>query len=107
MAANTSSNSAYIRGCREQQLPVHPARFPAEIPRHFIKMVTEPGDTVADFFFGSGQTGEVAEELGRHWIGVDSTLEYLYGAANRFPNANMIRGSISDFRQHGDLFSSV
>lgn len=104
IASNTSSNSAYIRGCREQGLPVHPARFPADIPQHFINLTTRPGDTVADFFFGSGQTGEVAEDLGRNWIGVDCTLDYLYGAANRFPEAKLVRGSINDFRQHGDLF---
>ncbi|WP_432263323.1 DNA methyltransferase [Cupriavidus sp. TMH.W2] len=104
IASNTSSNSAYIRGCREQNLPVHPARFPRELPEHFIKLTTKPGHTVYDPFCGSLQTGEVAEDLGRHWIGSDYTLEYLYGAATRFPNAQFQRGSMNDFRQQGALF---
>jgi DNA modification methylase len=29
---------------------------------------SNPGDTVADFFAGSGTTGIVAEKLARNWI---------------------------------------
>lgn len=31
---------------------------------------------VGDFFFGSGTTGQVAQELGRRWIGVDLNRDY-------------------------------
>ncbi|MDR5798993.1 MULTISPECIES: site-specific DNA-methyltransferase [Caballeronia] len=106
VASNTSSNSDYIRKCREQGLPVHPARFPADLPRHFVALTTREGDTVLDPFGGSLETGAVAEEMGRHWIGIDCTLEYLYGGANRFPNARMTRSSIDSYRPAGDLFSA-
>ena len=36
-----------------------------------IKLASEPGDLVADFFSGSGTTMAVAEKLGRRWIGTD------------------------------------
>ncbi|MNL80247.1 Modification methylase DpnIIB [compost metagenome] len=29
------------------------------------------GGTVLDIFFGSGTTGQVAQALGRHYIGID------------------------------------
>lgn len=104
VASNTSSNSEYLRKCREQGLPIHPARFPRQLPEHFVSLTTRPGDLVWDTFCGSLQTAEVAEEMGRRWIGTDCTLEYLYGGANRFSNPGMTRGIIEAYRQAGDLF---
>lgn len=82
--ANTESNSAYIRYCRQRHLPVHPARFPAALPEFFIRMLTNPGDLVVDPFAGSCVTGEVAERLKRRWICVELLPEYVEGAKGRF-----------------------
>jgi len=84
-ATNAKSNDAYCRGCREQGLPIHPARYPDNIPAMFVKMLTDPGDTVADFFGGSGSIGEVCECLGRRWITSERSLTYIEGSRNRFP----------------------
>lgn len=81
---NTESNSAYMRYCSEHKLPVHPARFPAELPEYFIRMLTDPGDLVIDPFAGSCITGEVAERLKRRWICTELIEEYLQGALGRF-----------------------
>ncbi|MEX0714574.1 MAG: site-specific DNA-methyltransferase, partial [Pirellulales bacterium] len=62
------SNSRYIKESKAQGQKVHPARFPAELPRFFIQFLTEPGDLVLDPFAGSNTTGAVAEKLGRRWI---------------------------------------
>ncbi len=105
IAANTESNSRYMKACREQGLPIHPARFPAAVPEHFIKLCTEEGDTVYDPFSGSFKTGETAEDLGRNWIGNDLMLDYVMGGANRFPNAVLARASMNDFRRSADLFA--
>ena len=87
VAANTSSNDSYQRLCREQGLPVHPARFPSALPEFFTNLCTRPGDTILDPFAGSLKSGEVAEELGRKWIAFDLHMDYLLGGANRFPHA--------------------
>jgi len=42
-----------------------------ELLRRIILASSNPGDTVADFFCGSGTTLAVAEKLGRRWIGSD------------------------------------
>lgn len=42
--AHTESNSYYQRYCKEHGIRVHPARFPAELPEYFIRMLTEEGD---------------------------------------------------------------
>jgi len=87
VAANTDSNGSYLRYCREQGLPVHPARFPPALAEFFIKLLSRPGDLVADPFGGSSTTGQVAEKLDRRWFTTDRMLDYVLGAAGRFTDA--------------------
>jgi site-specific DNA-methyltransferase (cytosine-N4-specific) len=84
VAPNTESNSHYIRSCKERGLPVHPARFPAAVPEHFIKLTTRPNDLVFDPFGGSQTTGAVAERLGRRWVTSECMLDYIEGGRARF-----------------------
>ena len=81
---NTESNSFYLRYCEEQGLTSHPARYPAELPEYFIRMLTDPGDLVIDPFAGSCVTGEVAERMERKWVCVELIEDYLKGAVGRF-----------------------
>lgn len=81
---NTESNSAYMRYCQEKGLKAHPARFPADLPEYFIRMLTDPGDFVFDPFGGSCITGEIAERLKRKWACAELVREYLDGALGRF-----------------------
>lgn len=83
---NTESNSAYMRYCQEKGIKAHPARFPADLPEYFIRMLTDPGDFVFDPFGGSCITGEVAERLGRKWVCAELVRGYLDGALGRFKN---------------------
>ena len=82
---NTESNGAYQRYCEEHGLPHHPARYPAELPEYFVRMLTDRGDLVVDPFAGSCVTGEVAERLGRRWVCIELIEAYLQGALCRFP----------------------
>ncbi len=81
---NTDSNSSYLWLCKEFELERHPARFPAEVPAFFIKMLTDEGDMVLDIFGGSNTTGFVAEALGRRWMTFDLSKEYLAASVLRF-----------------------
>jgi site-specific DNA-methyltransferase (cytosine-N4-specific) len=82
--ANTESNGTYQEYCRANNLPVHPARFPARLPEYFIRMLTNDGDFVFDPFGGSCITGEVAESLRRKWACCELDEDYLRGALSRF-----------------------
>lgn len=82
--ANTESNSVYQRYCKDLDIKVHPARFPAELPEFFVRMLTDEEDVVLDPFGGSCVTGEVSERLGRRWTCVELNEEYLQGAKGRF-----------------------
>ncbi|MHA6770341.1 DNA-methyltransferase [Sphingobium ummariense] len=82
--ANTESTSRYQEYCRDSNIPIHPARFPPQLPEYFIRFLTEPGDVVLDPFGGSCVTGAVAEVLGRRWVCCEMSEEYLDGALARF-----------------------
>lgn len=70
-------------------LTPHPARYPAELPEYFIRMLTDRGDLVVDPFGGSCVTGEVSERLGRKWFCAELLEEYLEGAVGRFKPSGM------------------
>ena len=39
---NNSANDAYTMRCKAEGIKIHPARFPASLPKFFIKMLTVP-----------------------------------------------------------------
>lgn len=81
---NTESNSFYLRYCEEKGFKPHPARYPAELPEYFIRMLTEPGDLVVDPFAGSCVTGEVCERTERRWACIEVLRSYCEAALGRF-----------------------
>lgn len=83
-AANTESNSSYLRKCKEAGIKPHPARFPASFADFFINFLTDENDLVLDPFAGSNTTGFVAENLQRRWIAFELNEEYLIGSQYRF-----------------------
>lgn len=81
---NTESNSSYLRLAKLVGLEGHPARFPAALPKFFIKFLTTDDDLVVDIFAGSNTTGRVAEQLGRRWIAIEVDASYVASSALRF-----------------------
>lgn len=81
---NTESNSFYLRYCEDNGFKPHPARYPAELPEYFIRMLTEPGDFVVDPFAGSCVTGEVCERTERRWTCIELLRPYCEAALGRF-----------------------
>lgn len=49
----------------------HDSKFPVELPRRIIKLLTDPNDTVLDCFIGSGTTALAALSEGRNFIGME------------------------------------
>ena len=82
--ANTESNGRYLNHCRAENIAIHPARFPTQLPEYFIRFLTDPGDLVVDPFAGSCVTGVVAENLRRKWVCCELSEEYLLGGRARF-----------------------
>jgi len=59
----------------------HPAPFPEALARDHIISWSNPGDVVLDPMCGSGTTGKQAVLLGRQFIGIDISAEYIEGIA--------------------------
>jgi DNA modification methylase len=83
--SNTASNDIYQRSCREAGIPLHPARFPWDLPKFFVEFLANSStDLVVDIFAGSNVTGAVAEEIGRPWLAFEMREDFLEGSKYRF-----------------------
>lgn len=49
----------------------HDSKFPVELPRRVIRLLTDPNEIVLDCFIGSGTTALAALSEGRKYIGID------------------------------------
>ena len=69
----------------------HEAKFPIELPRRIIQLLTAPRDIVLDCFMGSGTTAIAALQENRQYIGIDIMPEYV----------ELARKAIQDFTARG------
>ena len=63
----------------------HFAVFPPDLVRPCIKAGGPKQGVVLDPFFGAGTTGLVAQELDRHWIGIELSEQYCELVKQRIP----------------------
>jgi site-specific DNA-methyltransferase (adenine-specific)/site-specific DNA-methyltransferase (cytosine-N4-specific) len=75
--------SNVLYGATECSNQGHSAAFPVWLPEFFIKLFSQPGDTVLDPFMGSGTTALAASQLGRHYVGIEKLAEYVELAQDR------------------------
>lgn len=61
----------------------HSAAFPEALPEWFIRLFTQPHDTVLDPFMGSGTTNRVAQRMRRNSIGIEILRDYCQMAGDR------------------------
>jgi site-specific DNA-methyltransferase (adenine-specific) len=62
---------------REKIHGKHPTQKPLKLLERILLASTNEGDIVLDPFNGSGSTGVVALRLGRKYIGIEMSQEYL------------------------------
>jgi len=61
----------------------HGAQFPVALPGRCIALSTQPHDVVLDPFAGAGNAGLAAISLGRRFLGIDVSAEYLATARQK------------------------
>lgn len=66
----------------------YPTQKPLGVLRRIVTASSNPGDTVLDFFAGSGTTGAAAAALGRQFVLVDSNEVALITMVKRFDQIN-------------------
>lgn len=55
----------------------HEAKFPLELPRRVIRLLTDPDEIVLDCFMGSGTTALAAIQENRQYIGIELEKKYV------------------------------
>jgi len=73
-----------IVGTNSKEKTGYPTQKPAGLLRRIVAASSNPGDTVIDFFAGSGTIGEVCLELGRRFILVDNNPQAINVMKKRF-----------------------
>ena len=85
---------------KDPQYPRYPTEKNKDLLESIIRASSEEGSVVLDFFCGSGTTLEVAQNLGRRWIGIDSSKIAVSVAEERLgANAlfHFMESQVSDF----------
>jgi len=91
--ANTESNSAYLRKCKERGIKPHPARYPEQLVKFFVDFLTDKGDLVIDPFAGSNVTGAVCDRFNRRWLSSEVESKYVDGSIIRFELGPLFDGT--------------
>jgi site-specific DNA-methyltransferase (adenine-specific) len=68
----------------------HPTQKPEELLRKLVLAASETDDVILDPFSGSGTTLVVAEQLGRKWLGCDSSRDYNEMAIERIEDVKQM-----------------
>lgn len=71
---------------REENVMLHPAKFPEELVSEFIRFFTKSGQTVIDPMVGTGSTLISCVETGRNGIGIELSYKYAEIAKTRLIN---------------------
>lgn len=66
----------------------HPTQKPIALMRHFINLLSNPGDVVLDPFMGSGTTGVAAVNENRRFIGIELNPDYFNLSNSRLCQRN-------------------
>ena len=67
----------------------YPTQKPEGILRRIIVASSKPGDTVLDFFAGSGTTAAVAAKLDRKFITIDQSPDSIAVVTERLKNSDV------------------
>jgi DNA modification methylase len=87
---NTESdvwNVSRVCGTFKEREGWHGCQMPLEVLNRIVRASTNPGDIVLDPFNGSGTTCVAAAALGRQYVGIDQSEEYVGFARKRLEHA--------------------
>lgn len=72
--------------CENARGVMHPAMFPQTLSDQLVQTFSNAGDLVLDPFMGSGTTALSAKAFGRHYLGYDTSADYVQIAKDRTEN---------------------
>jgi len=66
-----------VAGTFKEREGFHGCQMPEQLLGRIIRVSSNPGDLVVDPFAGSGTTLAVAKKLGRQWLGIELSKDYV------------------------------
>lgn len=66
-----------LQGTSHDHVDWHPCQLPPELLERIVKGWSNPGSVVLDGFVGSGSLARVCKRLGRSFVGVDRSPDYI------------------------------
>lgn len=69
----------------------HEAKFPLELPKRVIRLLTDPDEIVLDCFLGSGTTAVAAIQENRQYIGIELEKQYVELAKSKIKSGTQKR----------------
>jgi len=72
-----------VCGTFNERVKWHPCQMPERLLERIVKVSSNPGDLVFDPFSGSGTTLIVAARLGRRYLGIDLSEDYVQHSKKR------------------------
>ena len=95
-----------VCGTFKERAGWHPCQMPESLLKRIISVSSNPDDCVLDPFSGSGTTAAAALQLGRHYVGIEISEQYVGNAKKRLNELNK-RPKTQDKRQKTCLWSEV
>jgi site-specific DNA-methyltransferase (adenine-specific) len=78
-----------VCGTFKERTGWHPCQMPESLLKRIISASSNPGDCVLDPFSGSGTTAAAAYQLGRNYVGIEISPEYVKNANERLAKLNL------------------
>jgi site-specific DNA-methyltransferase (adenine-specific) len=72
-----------VCGTFKERAGWHGCQMPEQLLGRIVRVSSNPGELVLDPFSGSGTTLAVAKKLGRRWLGIELSPDYVHQVAKR------------------------
>jgi DNA modification methylase len=80
-------NVSRVCGTFNEREGFHGCQMPLGVLERIVRAASNPGDIILDPFNGSGTTAVAAATLGRRYVGIDQSEEYVHYAQKRVAHA--------------------
>ncbi len=80
---------ARVAGTFRERQGFHGCQMPEQLLGRIIRISSRPWEVVLDPFAGSGTTVAVAKKLGRQWLGIELSKEYVQHVNRRVESVNI------------------
>jgi site-specific DNA-methyltransferase (adenine-specific) len=86
-------------GTFKERVGWHPCQMPERVLERIVRASSNEGDLVLDPFSGSGTTCTVAALLGRRWLGLDISEQYVQESRRRLADTLAGRREVTDIAE--------